>query len=116
MITEQRPWGSFTIIEDTATHKLKKIVVKPKQRLSYQSHEKRAEVWTFISGEGKFTLNDDVGLVTKGSVCIIPIGFKHRIENHSESEDLVFFEVQLGEYFGEDDIVRYSDDYGRSNG
>ncbi len=114
-MTTERPWGNFTIIEETDFYKLKKITVKPKQRLSYQSHEKRGEIWTIVKGVGLFTLNDESAEVVAGSICMIPIGFKHRIENTSEDEDLIFFEVQMGESFLEEDIKRYSDDYGRTD-
>lgn len=111
MITE-RPWGYFTVLEDTPTHKVKRIVINPGQRISYQSHEKRTEMWLFIKGEGTLTINDEDMDVRAGSIINIPAMAKHRVKNIGE-DYLEFFEVQTGSYFGEDDIIRYSDDYGR---
>lgn len=113
-MTEQRPWGTYEIIRDEPDYKLKLITVNPGQRLSYQYHHKRKEHWSFISGTGVLTLNDKVHTVTPGSQALIPALCKHRIEN-TGSEPLRFIEVQLGEYFGEDDIVRIKDDYGRED-
>ena len=112
MIT-QRPWGYFVVLEDKDTHKVKRIVVHGGQRLSYQSHDKRAETWVFTEGEGIVTIDEVEQKVVPKSVMNIPLKAKHRIKNTGES-DLVFIEVQTGEYFGEDDIVRYNDDYGRA--
>ena len=110
---EERPWGYFAILEDKDTHKVKRIVVYPGQRLSYQSHEKRAETWVFTKGEGTLTLDDHDMHVRAGTLIKIPIKTKHRIKNDGENH-LEFIEVQTGTYFGEDDIIRYSDDYGRT--
>jgi mannose-6-phosphate isomerase-like protein (cupin superfamily) len=110
---EKRPWGYFVILEDKDTHKVKRIVVHGGQRLSYQSHEKRMETWVFTEGEGIVTIDDVEHSVMPNSIIKIPFRAKHRVANKGES-DLVFVEVQTGEYFGEDDIVRYSDDYGRT--
>lgn len=109
---EERPWGRFEILLDTPTYKSKLITVWPGQRLSYQSHKKRAENWIVVEGEGDFTLNDETQRVSKGQHLFIPLGAKHRISNPGK-DVLKFVEVQLGSYFGEDDIVRYDDDYGR---
>ena len=111
MVTE-RPWGYFVVLEDKETHKLKRIVVYSGQRLSYQSHEKRSETWVFTRGSGVLTLDGEDLEVGAGSVIKIPAGVKHRIKNTHE-QLLEFIEVQTGTYFGEDDIIRYSDDYGR---
>jgi mannose-6-phosphate isomerase-like protein (cupin superfamily) len=115
-IIEERPWGSFTILEDTATHKVKRIVVKPKQRLSKQLHHKRSEVWTVISGNAMVTIGEQDLEIGPGGVVRIPVETTHRVYNLSDTRDLVFIEVQTGTYFGEDDIVRFSDDYGRVHG
>jgi mannose-6-phosphate isomerase-like protein (cupin superfamily) len=109
---EERPWGYFDILEDKTTHKVKRIVVYSKQRLSYQSHSKRHETWVFTRGDGLVTLDGAELRVMAGSIIKIPIGVKHRIKNVSEGH-LEFIEIQTGEYFGEDDIFRYEDDYGR---
>jgi len=107
-----RPWGEYFVLEDHDTYKIKRIEVKPGGRLSYQYHQKRSEVWTIVRGNGTITLNDEVNEYIPGDVIEIPQGAKHRIENR-EAELLVFVEVQLGSYFGEDDIVRIEDDYDR---
>lgn len=112
-MVEERPWGYFTILEEKETHKVKRIVVYPGNRLSYQSHEKRSELWVIVRGEGLITLNDMPIQVREGSMMKIPAFAKHRIQNTGDTQ-LEFIEIQTGTYFGEDDIVRYSDDYGRS--
>jgi mannose-6-phosphate isomerase len=91
---------------------VKRIEVNPGQRLSYQLHHRRAEKWTIVSGSGLVTLNDREIPVTAGSVVAVPVETKHRIHNNG-SAPLIFVEVQLGDYFGEDDIVRFADDYNR---
>jgi mannose-6-phosphate isomerase-like protein (cupin superfamily) len=110
---EERPWGSFTILEDQDTHKVKRLVVKPGQRLSYQLHHKRAEHWVVVAGTATITLDDVVLEVSAGQAVEIPLEAKHRVENKG-TDDLEFVEVQTGSYFGEDDIVRFDDDYGRA--
>lgn len=110
---EYRPWGYFEILRDTENFKSKVIRVNPKSQLSYQSHTKREEHWTIIKGTGEVVLNDQVIPVTGGSHIHIPTGAKHRMRNTGD-EMLEFVEVQLGTYFGEDDIVRYQDDYKRA--
>jgi mannose-6-phosphate isomerase len=112
-MTEHRPWGSYTILENSEFYKVKRIVVGFNQRLSYQSHTKRKEFWTVVRGYAKVTLEGVEKLLSVGESIEIPLGAKHRIQNASEYHELEFIEVQTGEYFGEDDIIRYSDDYGR---
>jgi mannose-6-phosphate isomerase len=109
---ETRPWGKFEIFSEDNNYKVKKITVNPGKSLSYQYHNKRSEVWTIIEGIAIFTLDDVSKTIEKGSVVQIPVLSKHKIKNIGEC-DLIFIEVQLGEYFGEDDIVRLQDDYGR---
>jgi len=113
-ITE-RPWGTYEVLLDAEDTKVKRIVVKPGQSPSYQYHYKRSEAWTIISGEGKLRLNGQLIPIYPGNTWIIQKEDKHCPVNTSESEDLVFIEVQTGEYFGEDDIVRISDKYGRED-
>ena len=108
-----RPWGNYEILLIDANCKVKKITVTPKGRLSYQSHKKRAEVWVVISGHGKLTCDGKTDDIAPAAVVMIPYEMKHRIENTHDTEDLVFIETQIGTYFGEDDITRYEDDYGR---
>jgi mannose-6-phosphate isomerase len=110
--SEKRPWGEFFIIQETISYKIKRIEVNPGQRLSYQYHNKRSEVWIIIQGEGTVLLNDNKINYSKGDTIEIPQGVKHRIENNG-SEKTIFIEVQTGTYFGEDDIVRLQDDYNR---
>ena len=112
-MTEQRPWGSYTVLQNSEFYKVKKISVNPDQRLSYQSHTQRKEFWIVVRGYAKVTLDGIDKLLSVGESIEIPLGAKHRIQNASEFHELEFIEVQTGEYFGEDDIVRYSDDYGR---
>ena len=109
----EKLWGKFEILLDDDNCKVKKITVNPKKRLSYQSHQKRAEVWVVVAGEGKLTQEGEENQIGYGGVVMIPYESKHRIENIHETEDLVFIETQIGTYFGEDDIVRYEDDWGR---
>ncbi|MDG0815744.1 mannose-1-phosphate guanylyltransferase/mannose-6-phosphate isomerase [Bdellovibrio svalbardensis] len=112
-VYEYRPWGYFEILKDTENFKSKVIRVNPHAQISYQSHAKREEHWTITVGSGEVVLNDQVIPVQAGSHIHIPLGAKHRIRNNTEHM-LEFVEVQLGTYFGEDDIVRYQDDYKRS--
>jgi len=107
-----RPWGEYWILEDSSTHKVKRIQVNPGGRLSYQYHYKRSEVWTIVEGTALITLNGIEKEHGVGDVAIIPQGAKHRIENRNDTK-VVFIEVQYGAYFGEDDIVRIEDDYNR---
>ena len=109
---EERPWGSFTVLDDQSTHKVKSITVQPGQRLSYQKHARRSEHWFVVAGTATVTLDGAELTVPRGSYVDIPTGAAHRIGNRG-TDDLVFIEVQQGDYFGEDDIVRLSDDYGR---
>ena len=110
---ENRPWGKFEVLKDDPEFKLKKITVEPGEKLSYQSHEKRDETWVLIKGKAEFTLDDEVRELKKGDVVVIPRQSKHRIGNIGQ-EPMVFVEVQTGDYFGEDDIKRYQDDYQRA--
>tara|TARA_B100000579_G_C22145472_1_gene538485 strand:+ start:135 stop:488 length:354 start_codon:yes stop_codon:yes gene_type:complete len=110
--TFERPWGNYTVICNNTYYKLKRIEVNPGQRISYQYHSKRSEVWTIIKGCGEVTIDGEKKKLCYGDSIKIKIGSKHRIKNHSDSI-LVFIEVQTGTYFGEDDIVRIEDDYNR---
>lgn len=109
---EIRPWGKFEVLKDTPDFKSKVITVDPGAQISYQSHAKRAEHWTIIKGSGEVVLNNETIPVEAGSHIFIPLKAKHRIRNTGKVP-LTFVEVQLGTYFGEDDIVRYEDSYGR---
>ena len=113
-LTDQRPWGHYTVLADEEDHKVKRIVVQPGKRLSLQRHQHRAEHWDVVKGEARVTLDESENMLTAGNAVDIPIRTKHRIENTS-SEELVFIEVQTGSYFGEDDIERFDDDFGRAS-
>lgn len=110
----QKPWGYYETIYSDDNTQVKIIVIFPNQRPSYQYHFKRTETWVVVKGIGSLTLDDKISSVKKGDVLFIPKEAKHRIEN-TGTENLIFVEVQLGEYFGEDDIVRVSDDYSRDS-
>ncbi len=109
---EHRPWGGFVILADEPEFKSKKLTIDPGGRLSYQSHTKRSEHWVIVSGEAEVTLDEKVLRLKSNESVHIPVGAKHRIRNPGEVP-LVIVEVQTGTYFGEDDIVRYKDDYDR---
>jgi len=111
---DERPWGNFTVLDDVCDdHKVKRIVVAPGKRLSYQTHQKRAEHWFMVSGVATVTLDGREFELAPGESVDIAVGQAHRCENRGTS-DVVFIEVQTGTYFGEDDIVRLDDDFGRS--
>ncbi len=109
---ETRPWGTFENLLDSNYCKVKQIIIKPGQSPSYQYHFKREEVWVVVQGEGELKLNDKITPVIANQIIHIPVEAKHQIRNTGNT-DLVFIEVQLGSYFGEDDIVRLEDNYGR---
>jgi len=111
--TDHRPWGYYTVLADETDHKVKRIVVYPGKRLSLQKHQKRTEHWYVVSGKGIVTLDRQRLNKKSGESVEIPHGSVHRIEN-TGNVDLSFIEVQTGEYFGEDDIERLEDDYGRN--
>ena len=107
-----RPWGQYHVLLDTDYCKVKEIIVKPNQRLSYQRHQKREEYWTIVQGSALVTLEGKDHALSTGDQIHIPKTAAHRIAN-SSSEPLHFIEIQQGTYFGEDDIERLEDDYGR---
>ena len=112
MTTDERPWGRFTILDESDSYKVKRIEVLPQKRLSYQKHQRRSEHWMVVAGEAKVTLDGREILVEAGGTVDIAVGAAHRIENVG-NERLIFIEIQRGSYFGEDDIQRLQDDYGR---
>jgi mannose-6-phosphate isomerase len=107
-----RPWGRYFILDESNIHKVKRIEVSPGKRLSYQRHKYRAEHWLVIQGEGLLTLDGESRRIGVGESVDIATGQLHRIEN-TANQDLIFIEVQTGTYFGEDDIERVEDDFGR---
>ncbi len=110
--TMYRPWGSYTILAEGEGYKVKRITIKPGAKLSLQMHYHRSEHWTVISGTGKLTLDDKVVIFKENESTYIPIAVKHRLENPGQIP-LSIIEVQNGRYLGEDDIVRFDDEYGR---
>ena len=110
--TDHRPWGSYTILADEPDHKVKRIVVDPGKRFSLQRHQRRSEHWFIISGEALVTIGDSKQRLCTAEAIDIPFGTLHRMENPGNRE-LSFIEVQTGDYFGEDDIERFEDDFGR---
>jgi mannose-1-phosphate guanylyltransferase / mannose-6-phosphate isomerase len=107
-----RPWGSYTVLEDTPFYKIKRVTVKPHQKLSLQLHHHRSEHWIVVSGTAEVVLNAETRLLHQGESTFVRSGMRHRLKNPGVIP-LEVIEVQLGEYLKEDDIVRFEDDYGR---
>lgn len=110
--TVHRPWGTYTVLQEGIGFKLKRIEVKPGARLSLQSHNYRSEHWVVVSGKALVTNGEEQTELQPNQSTYIPVGNKHRLENHG-TEQLILIEVQCGSYLGEDDIKRYDDLYGR---
>ena len=111
-LTGHRPWGTYTVLEDTPGYKIKRIEVKPGKRLSLQKHYHRNEHWTVVSGTATVTVGDTTKYVRPNESTYIKMGEVHRLENEGKIP-VVMIEVQVGEYTGEDDIVRIEDDFKR---
>lgn len=111
-LTVHRPWGTYTILEDTLNYKIKRIVVKPKKRLSLQKHFHRNEHWIVVSGTAIVRVGNKEMTLLANESTYIHAGVLHRLENQGNI-DLVLIEAQVGEYLGEDDIVRVEDDFER---
>ena len=111
--TVSRPWGTYTVLEEGPRFKIKRIVVKPGAALSLQMHHHRSEHWVVVQGMAQVTNGENVSLVNSNESTYIPAGHRHRLVNPGVI-DLVMIEVQSGEYLGEDDIVRFEDQYGRA--
>jgi mannose-6-phosphate isomerase len=110
---EERPWGSFRVLADELRYKVKIITVQPGKRLSLQLHRRRQEHWYFIQGQGVVTRGGEEIPVAAGVAVDIPREAAHRVGCQGEIP-LMFVETQTGDYFGEDDIVRLEDDFGRA--
>jgi mannose-1-phosphate guanylyltransferase / mannose-6-phosphate isomerase len=110
--TVARPWGAYTVLQEGPGFKIKRIEVKPGGKLSLQLHHRRAEHWVVVNGDAQVTNGERVFIVHTNESTFIPRETKHRLENKG-TEPLVMIEVQCGDYLGEDDIVRYDDQYGR---
>jgi mannose-1-phosphate guanylyltransferase/mannose-6-phosphate isomerase len=113
--TVYRPWGSNKVLEESGTFQVKRVSVNAGGKLSLQLHHRRAEHWIVVSGEAFVTRGEETLTLRQNETTFIPIGTKHRLEKHYESEPLHIIEVQTGEYLGEDDIVRFDDVYGRGS-
>ena len=111
---DRRPWGQFKSLAVGDRFQVKRIVVNPRSKLSLQSHKKRSEHWIVVEGTAKVTIGSTVKLIGENESIYVPLGEKHRLEN-PDDQPLILIEVQTGSYFGEDDIVRYEDDYARLN-
>ncbi|MFZ3013460.1 MAG: cupin domain-containing protein, partial [Nitrospira sp.] len=112
-LTVQRPWGSYTVLEEGPGFKVKRVTVNPGGRLSLQMHHQRSEHWVVIAGTARVTRDQEVFDLKVGESTAIPVKTTHRLENPGR-EIVHIIEVQNGSYLGEDDIVRFKDDYGRT--
>lgn len=110
---EIRPWGKFEVLADRADHKVKRLTIEPGRRMSYQVHQKRDEHWIVVSGEAQITMDQKSYILKAGQQMFAPRGHKHRLANLGHAP-VVMIEVQSGQYFGEDDIIRFDDDYNRA--
>ena len=108
----ERPWGSYQVLHSTPAAQIKEIKVKAGSRLSYQTHQKRAEHWFIVQGPAVVTIDGETFTKLPGETVAVEVGQLHRIGN-SGTDELIFIEVQTGTYFGEDDIERIEDDYAR---
>lgn len=111
-MTTMRPWGYYTVLEEADRYKIKRINVKPQEKLSLQFHYHRSEHWIVVSGTARVTIDGVEKIVREGESIFVPKTSKHRVENPGKVP-LEIIEVQVGEYLGEDDIVRLEDIYGR---
>ena len=109
---DHRPWGWFEILARNAQFQVKRIHVHPFASLSLQSHRYRSEHWVVVEGTARVTVDETVKSISEGQSVYVPLGAKHRLENMAEVP-MVLIEVQTGTYLGEDDIIRYDDQYSR---
>jgi mannose-1-phosphate guanylyltransferase/mannose-6-phosphate isomerase len=108
-----RPWGTFDCVDAGERFQVKRLIVNPGASLSLQMHHHRAEHWIIVKGTAKVTLGEETFILSENQSTYIPLGTKHRLENPGKTQ-LEMIEVQSGSYLGEDDIVRFEDQYGRS--
>lgn len=111
-ITDSRPWGTFTVLDEGNGYKIKRIEVKPGHRLSLQMHHHRSEHWIVVAGTAHVECGDKTELLTPNQSTYVPACTNHRLQNPGVVP-LILIEVQNGEYLGEDDIIRFQDDYAR---
>ena len=109
----RKPWGAYKVLDEGSGYQVKWLDVIPGQRLSLQSHRYRSEHWTVVSGTATVTIDDATTVLSTGQDIYIPFQARHRVANESDGM-LRIIEVQTGSYLGEDDIIRYQDDYGRT--
>ena len=109
---DTRPWGNYEVIDIGSNFQVKRITVLPGKRLSLQSHKYRKEHWIVVLGEAEVVINDRIFNLKISQSIDIPLGSIHRLSNKTNT-DLVLIEIQFGEYLGEDDIIRYEDDFNR---
>jgi mannose-6-phosphate isomerase len=109
----ERPWGRYEVLQESETHKVKCIWMNPGSRLSYQRHKLRSEHWFIVQGTGEVTVDGKISHVKPGDTVEFEVGVLHRLANTGKDE-IIFVEVQTGTYFGEDDIERLEDDFGRA--
>ena len=107
-----RPWGNYSSLAEGDNWQVKKIIVKPGESLSLQLHNQRTEHWIVVSGTAKVEIEGVEKILKKNESVYIPLAAKHRLSNPG-NEKLILIEVQSGEYLGEDDIIRFDDNYGR---
>ena len=112
VVSDVRPWGSWEVLDQGPDYKVKRITVRISSRLSLQTHACRSEYWMIVAGTATCIVGERELVLRAGESVHVPVGTPHRIGNHQE-DDLILVEVQLGDYLGEDDIVRIQDDYGR---
>jgi mannose-6-phosphate isomerase-like protein (cupin superfamily) len=110
---DDRPWGSWQVLDEGDGFKVKRISVKPNSRLSYQTHEHRGEHWVVAAGRATCVIDGETVVAETGGCIDVEVGVPHRIGNADDTE-LVIIEVMRGSYLGEDDIVRLEDDFGRA--
>lgn len=111
---DHRPWGWFESLALGERFQVKRICVKPGAALSLQSHNRRSEHWIVVEGKAKITIGDDINFLTEGQSVFVPVRVKHRLENLGKLP-MLLVEVQIGDYLGEDDIIRYEDSYNRTS-
>lgn len=109
----KRPWGEYIVLENAPTHKVRRVTVRPGGSLSYHYHQYRRETWVIIQGKAAVMIDGVDRCCVTGEIVEISPDAKHRIQN-TQSEDLIFIEVQAGRYFGDDDVLRVTDDNNRN--
>lgn len=114
-LTVERPWGSYTVLEDSPSYKVKRLKINPGQKISYQLHRRRSEHWIVVSGTAEVQKGDERVILNENQSIDIPREVKHKLSNHGD-KPLQIIEVQSGDYLGEDDIERFEDVYGRTKG